>query len=72
MKNLSNKKIIQYVILFVCIGFILKYFLAHREELALIQRLKAQDLLAMFFIGILIHVLMSYKMFFTTITKEVT
>lgn len=58
------RKIGQYIVLLFCAGIILRYFGQRHEELGRILHLDPVDLAVMTLLGILIHILMGYKMLF--------
>lgn len=64
MKILFHKKIIQYAVLVICIGIIAKYFTDRKDELGQIFNLQGKDIVLLGLLGLLIHIIMGYKMLF--------
>ncbi len=61
---MSQKQVLQYGVLALCAGIIIQYFLPRRDELKRILDLQGHDVVLLLTLGVLIHVLMGYKMLF--------
>lgn len=64
MRAIPRKHVIQYFVLALCAGIILKYFADRKDELGRIFNLQGNDLIVLALLGFFIHMLMGYKMFF--------
>ncbi len=58
-----NKRILQYIIFFLCIFFILKYLILHHNELSSLAHFNKIYIVEILMLGLLSHIIGSYKMY---------
>ncbi len=64
MKISFRKQAVQYAVLVISIGIIVKYFVDHKDELRQVFNLQGKDIILVSLLGLCIHIIMGYKMLF--------